>query len=46
MHPLDRAQAEEAAARELSKTLSGCLEWLALVLAILIVAVAIIAVVR
>lgn len=46
MHPLDKAQAEEAAARELSKTLSGCLGWLVLGTVVLIIALAVIVVVR
>ena len=46
MHPLDKAQAEEAAARELSKTLSGCLGWLTLGTVVLIIALAIILVVK
>ena len=46
MHPLDRAQAEEAAAKELSRTLTGCLGWASVAIVVLIIAVAIIMVVR
>lgn len=46
MHPLYRAQAEEAAAKELSKTLTGCLGWISFAIVVLIFAVAIIMVIR
>ena len=46
MHPLNRAQAEEAAAKELSKTLTGCLGWISLAIVVLLVAAAIFVVIR